>query len=398
MESCVLVKFGEMALKGRNRKLFVAQLERNLRRAVGPGAELRMRAGAVAVLAPVEREELVARAREVIGISVVHPAVIVEKSGEAAAAVAVALLRGREAETFAIRARRRDKGFRLSSRELATLTGQAVVDELGLGVNLDAPDAEVHLEVDEREIFAYTGKLRGRGGLPVGVSGRAVVLLSGGIDSPVAAYRAMRRGLRCDFVHFSGEPYTGSESVYKAYAHVRVLDRFQGDSRLFVVPFGSAQRALASAGAGRLQVMAQRRLMVRVAAALAERERAGALVTGDSLGQVASQTLPNMAAVEEASPLPLLRPLVAYDKAEVIEEARELGTLEISHLPDEDCCKLFASRFAETRADPGALRRLERMTDAEEAAERLVAAARLVRPGDDEPAGQPAEKRVPAGV
>src|SRR3954451_11895715 len=402
MESCVLVKFGELALKGRNRKLFVAQLKRNLRRAVGPGAELRTRAGAIAVLAPMERDELVSRAREVIGISVVHPALIVDKSAEAAAAVAVDLLRGGEAETFAIRARRRDKGFPLSSREIAILAGQAVVDELGLGVNLGAPDAEVHLEVDEKEIFAYTDKLRARGGLPVGISGRAVVLLSGGIASPVAGYRAMRRGLRCDFVHFSGEPYTGPESIYKAYAHVRVLDRFQGGSRLYVVPFGRAQRALASAGAGRLQVMAQRRLMVRVAASLAAREDAAALVTGDSLGQVASQTLPNMAAVEEASPLPLLRPLVAYDKSEVIAEAEELGTLAISHLPDEDCCTLFSSKLAETRADPGALRRLERLTAAEEAAQRLLSEARMLRPGDDEPlapapSGRPGA-RLPASV
>ena len=398
MESCVLVKFGEMALKGRNRKLFVAQLERNLRRAVGPGAELRMRAGAIAVLAPMERSELVTRARDVIGISVVHPAVILDKDPEVAARAAVELLRDSGADTFAIRARRRDKRFPLSSRELAILAGQAVVDGLGLGVNLGQPDAEVHLEVDEREIFAYTDKLRARGGLPVGVSGRAVVLLSGGIDSPVAAYRAMRRGLRCDFIHFSGEPFTGPESVYKAYAHVRVLDRFQGDSRLFVIPFGTAQRALAAAGAGRLQVMAQRRLMVRVAAVLAARLEAGALVTGDSLGQVASQTLPNLAAVEDASPLPLLRPLVALDKAEIIAEAEELGTLEISHLPDEDCCKLFASRLAETRADPRALRRLERLTDAEEAAERLVSVARLVRPGDDEPAPKAPSGRPGAGI
>jgi thiamine biosynthesis protein ThiI len=402
MESCVLVKFGEMALKGRNRKLFVDQLRQNLRAAVGPGVELRMRAGAIAVLAPMERDELVARTREVIGISVVHPALIVEKTPEAAAGVAVDLLRATDAKTFAIRARRRDKRFELSSREIAVLTGQAVVDELGLGVNLDQPDAEVALEVDEREIFAYTDKLRARGGLPVGVSGRAVVLLSGGIDSPVAAYRAMRRGLRCDFIHFSGEPFTGPESIYKAYAHVRVLDRFQGRSRLFVIPFGKAQRSLASAGAGRLQVMAQRRLMVRVAAALAARERAGALVTGDSLGQVASQTLPNMTAVEEASPLPVLRPLVAFDKAEVIAEAEELGTLAISHLPDEDCCTLFSSKLAETRADTEALRRLERLTDAEQASEQLLAAARLLRPGEDEPAGAPAGESaaspVPAGV
>jgi tRNA uracil 4-sulfurtransferase len=402
VESCVLLKFGEMALKGRNRRLFVAQLERNLKRSLeGLGAELRLRAGAIALVAPGEPEVLLSRARDAIGVSVLHPAVIVEKSPEAAAAVAVDLVRGRAAESFAIRARRRDKRFPASSRELAILAGRAVQDELGLRVDLDNPDIEVHMEVDEREVFAYTEKLRGRGGLPVGASGRAAVMLSGGIDSPVAAYRAMRRGLRCDFVHFSGEPFTGPESIYKAYAHVRELDRFQSGSRLFVVPFGTAQRALASAGAERLQVMAQRRLMAQVASAIGKREGARTLVTGDSLGQVASQTLQNLAVVEEAAGLPLLRPLIAFDKAEIIAEAEELGTLEISHLPDEDCCQLFAPRLAETRADPERLRRLERLVDSEQLVEGLIAAARLVEPAADAaPAEGPstAETPLPAGV
>jgi thiamine biosynthesis protein ThiI len=397
MQHCVLLKFGEMALKGRNRSRFVSRLQGNLRRALGPEVEITLRAGAIALTGPVDRDELLARARDVIGVSVIHPAVIVEKAPEAAAEVAVELLRGRSARTFAIRARRRDKRFPLSSRELAVLAGQAVCDRLGLGVDLTRPDAEVYLEVDQGEIFAYTERIRGRGGLPVGASGRALVLLSGGIDSPVAAYRAMRRGLRCDFVHFSGEPFTGSESIYKSYAQVRQLERFQVGSRLFVVHFGRAQRALASAGAGRLQVMAQRRLMVSVALAIAGRESAEALVTGDSLGQVASQTLHNLAVVEEASELPLLRPLLTLDKAEIIEQARELGTLEIAHLPDEDCCQLFSSRQAETRADLRALKRLERLVDAPELTQELAGSARLVRPGEEERrSALPA--RVPAVV
>ena len=395
MESCVLLKFGELALKGRNRSRFVAQLRRNLRRALPDGYELRQRAGALAITGPGDPHELLERARDVLGVSVLHPAVAVEKEPEAAARIAVELLRGKTAETFAIRARRRDKRFALSSRELATVAGQAVVDSLGLGVNLGEPDVELHLEVDEDEIFAYTEKVRGRGGLPVGISGKAAVLLSGGIDSPVAAYRAMRRGLRCDFVHFSGEPFTGPESAIKAYAQVRRLDRFQGGSRLFVVPFGHAQREIASAGAGRLQVMAQRRLMVRVAAAIAEREHAAALVTGDSLGQVASQTLPNLAVVEEAADLPLLRPLIALDKAEIVEQANDLGTFDISKLPDEDCCQLFASPLAETRADLGALRRLERLLDAEALAERLAGGARPVKPAAEDGA---AALRTPSPV
>ena len=399
MKSCVLLKFGELALKGRNRSRFVAQLRGNLRHALPPGARLEQRAGALAVTAPGDADKLLERARDVIGVSVLHPAVVIEKTPEAAAETAIELLRGERFETFAIRARRRDKRFPLNSRELATVVGQAVNDAFPVRVDLDDPDAELHLEVDEREIFAYTRKIRGRGGLPVGISGSAVVLLSGGIDSPVAAYRAMRRGLRCEFVHFSGEPFTGPESAYKAYAHVRRLDRFQGGSRLFVVPFGRAQRELASAGAGRLQVMAQRRLMVRVAEAIASRDGAGALVTGDSLGQVASQTLPNLAAVDDASNLPLLRPLIGLDKAEIVEQAEELGSFEVSKLPDEDCCQLFSSRVAETRADVEPLRRLERLVDVEAMTERLVGEARRLKPGEDQPEG--AEDRdppVPAAV
>jgi thiamine biosynthesis protein ThiI len=239
-------------------------------------------------------------------------------------------------------------------------------------------------------MFAYTDKLRGRGGLPVGTSGRALVLLSGGIDSPVAAFRMMKRGLRCDFVHFSGRPFTGPESIYKAYAHVGQLDRFQGASRLFIVPFGQAQRELAAAGAGRLQVLAQRRLMVRVAAELARREDVGALVTCDSLGQVSSQTLHNLAVVEDASPLPLLRPLLGWDKAEIVAEAESIGTLDVSTLPAEDCCTLFSSPLAETRGDGRKLAAIERRIDVEAVVDRLLDGVELVRPTRREPTPAPA--------
>ena len=335
------------------------------------------------MLSPAPADELLARAYDILGVSLLHPAVVIEKTPEAACAAAVDLLRNRPAETFAIRARRRDKGFVLDSRELATLVGRYVQDELGLGVDLTRPDVEVFLEVDKREIFAYTEKLTGRGGLPVGVSGRALVLLSGGIDSPVAAYRAMKRGLRCDFVHFSGRPYTGPESIYKSYAHVAQLDRFQGGSRLHVVPFGLVQRRIAAAGAGRLQLLSQRRLMLRVASALARREGAEVLITGDSLGQVSSQTLHNLRVVEQAADLPVLRPLVAWDKAEIVREAEQIGTFEVSALPAEDCCTLFSSPLAETRGAPEKLSWIEARVDAAQAVDELLAGAECVRPRAD---------------
>jgi thiamine biosynthesis protein ThiI len=384
VERCVLLKFGEMVLRGRNRGRFYEALQRNVRRVLGDlgPLELRQRGGVLAVFAPDHTDDLVERARDVLGVALLHPALVVDKTPEAAASVAVDLLRDK-AGTFAIRARRRDKGFPLTSQELAVLTGQAVVDELGLGVNLSAPDHELHLEVDRDEIFAFTERIPGRGGLPVGTSGRALVLLSGGIDSPVAAYRMMKRGLRCDFVHFCGRPFTGPESIYKSYAQAAQLDRFQGGSRLHIVTFGKAQRQLATAGAGRLQVMAQRRLMVRVAAALARQERAEALVTGDSLGQVASQTLHNMRVVDEASDLPVLRPLLGWDKAEIMREAEDIGTYDISILPAEDCCTLFASPLADTRVHAQRLAELESRVETPRLVEELLGSIELVRPRRD---------------
>jgi len=391
-QPCVLLMFGELALKGRKRSSFAAVLERNLRRALraaGP-VEISRRGSSFLVLAP---DEALASVLEVTGelpgLSVVQPALRLGPSTERATQAAVELVRGVDARSFAVRSRRREKAFPVGSMEVARRVGAAVKDELGLRVELRAPDVEVHVEAYERELFVSVDRLRGAGGLPVGSSGRAMVLLSGGIDSPVAAYRMMRRGLRCDFVHFSGQPLTGPESAFKAYALVGRLNRFQGRARLFVVPFGLSQRLLASSGAGRLQVLAQRRLMVRVADALARRERCEALVTGDSLGQVASQTLRNLEVVEGASTLPLLRPLIDRDKSEIIAEAERIGTFETSILPDEDCCTLLAPRRAVTWADPEPLIELERRVDVESVVEDLVGQTLAMWPRLEQGAAQP---------
>jgi thiamine biosynthesis protein ThiI len=329
---------------------------------------------------PEHQDALVERCLGLPGVSVVQPALRCERDPAAGADAAVALLRGRPGRTFAIRTTRRDKRFPLRSIELARLLGDAVRVRLGLEVDLGTPDLELFVEVDHKELLVSVARLRGAGGLPVGTSGRALVLLSGGLDSPVAAYRMMKRGLRCDFLHFSGRPFTSPDSIYKAYALVGNLDRFQGGSRLYVVTFGQAQRRLATAGAGRLQVLSQRRLMMRVGSALGERLGADALVTGDSLGQVASQTLPNLAVVEEAAGLPLLRPLIDRDKSEIVDAARALGTYDISILPDEDCCQLFSSKLASTRGRSDDLREIERTADLEELVEQLAESAELFHP------------------
>ncbi len=396
-EPCVLLKLGEIVLKGRNRQHFERLLHDNIRRAVrdlGIDVRIWQREGVIVLRVPgAEAGGLVAetavdivaeRMKFVMGLARVCRAVRVDKDPEAAIAAAVELAAGCPG-SFAVRARRRDKRFPVTSAELAVLIGRRIQQEYGYPVNLRAPDTTVFVEVDQREVFVFTQGWAGQGGLPVGMSGRGLVLMSGGIDSPVAAYRMMRRGLRCNFLHFSGMPLTGPESVYKAYGLARQLDRYQTDSRLFVVAFGSAQRRLASSGAGKLQIVAQRRLMLKTGAALARRLRAGALVTGDALGQVSSQTLTNITALDDAVELPILRPLIGMDKAEIIAEARRISTLAISELPDEDCCSLLTPRQVETKARIEDLRRIEARLDADDLAQELAAAAQEHNPGQSGP-------------
>ena len=427
-EPCVLLKLGEIVLKGKNRQQFERLLADNIRRAIrdlGLPVQLRQREGVIvltlapgqppgtaqpgtagagtagagtarpgagpaggdsnasggvvsAVPDPAAAEAavdlLAERMSTVMGIARVCRAVRVAKDPEAAIAAAVHLTAGRTG-SFAVRARRRDKRFPVTSAELARLIGTRIQQEHGYPVNLSRPDMTVFVEVDQSEVFVFTEGMPGQGGLPVSMSGRALVLMSGGIDSPVAAYRMMRRGLRCSFLHFSGMPLTGPESVYKAYGLVRELDKFQGGSRLFVVAFGRAQQRLASSGAGRLQIMAQRRLMLKTGEVMARRQRATALVTGDSLGQVSSQTLTNITALDDAVPMPILRPLIGLDKSEIIAEARRIRTLSISELPDQDCCSLLTPRQVETRAKIQDLRRIEARLDVDDLAEELAAAA-----------------------
>jgi len=390
-EPCVLLKLGEVVLKGGNRQQFERMLQSNIRRALrelGTPVRLWQRDGVIVIrvaagtsgpAAATAADAIAERARDVMGIARVCRAVRVAKNPGATIAAAVALMAGQQG-SFAVRARRRDKRFPVTSAELAIQIGARVQQEYGYPVNLKHPDTALFVEVDQNEVFVYTEGYRGQGGLPVGMSGRGLVLMSGGIDSPVAAYRMMRRGLRCDFLHFSGMPLTGPESVYKAYGLMHQLDRFQGGSRLFVVAFGKAQQRLASSGASRLQIVAQRRLMLKTGEVLAGRLGGAALVTGDSLGQVSSQTLTNLAALDDAVGLPILRPLIGCDKMEIMAEARRIRTLALSELPDQDCCTLLTPRHVETRARIDDLRRIEARLDAADLAEELAGLAQEYRP------------------
>jgi len=295
-------------------------------------------------------ETAAARAALIFGLqnfSIAYPAA---RDVEAISREAIARAAGHPAQSFAVRTRRDDKRFPMNSMEIDRAVGAAVKQALDLKVDLGAPDLIISIEILNDAAYVSAGKLPGAGGLPVGTAGRGLVLLSGGIDSPVAAYRMMKRGLRLGFVHFHAHPIVSSASREKAAELAAHLTRYQARAALMLVPFGNLQREIVANTARPLRVVLYRRFMMRIASALAVRVGASALVTGESLGQVASQTLENMMVIERAASFPILRPLVGMDKNEIVDQARELGTFETSILPDQDCCTLFVPAHPETHA------------------------------------------------
>lgn len=347
-------RYHEIALKGRNQWRFVDQLRHNLRAAFADIGIGKMRGEGPRVLAEIPDgiadAIVIERARLVFGLQNFSLSYQVPLELEAIKREAIARAREHPARTFRVTTRRGDKRFAMNSMEIDREVGGAVQDELGYEVNLNHPELVISIEMLANGAFVSAGKIPGAGGLPVGVSGRAIALLSGGIDSPVAAFRMMRRGLKLDFVHFHAHPLVSAASRDKACELAAHLTRYQSSSMLALVAFGNFQREIVASSLRPLRVILYRRLMVRIACALAAKTRATALVTGESLGQVASQTLDNMAVIENAASMQILRPLVGSDKNEIIDQARALGTFETSILPDEDCCTLFVPAHPETHA------------------------------------------------
>ncbi len=349
-------RYHEIGLKGRNRWRFVDELKRNLQGLFADYRLGRMRGEGrrLMVELPDTMPDEVAHARAALAFGLQNFSLSrrVPLTMEAILDEALAAARRdrADARTFRVSTSRTEKRFPLDSMAIDRAVGAAIAADSGLRVDLEHPDLVVAIEILPDGAYLSAGKLAGAGGLPVGVTGRGVVLLSGGIDSPVAAYRMMRRGLRVDFVHFHSYPLVSAASREKACDLAAHLTRYEARSTLMLVPFAEVQRAIVARAPRPLRVVLYRRFMLRIASALAAQLGAQALVTGESLGQVASQTLENMTVIERAASLPIFRPLVGMDKNEIINEARRLGTFDTSILPDQDCCSLFVPAHPETRA------------------------------------------------
>src|SRR6059036_1963426 len=380
LRPAVIVHYHEISLKRGNRPLFLRQLARNLERAVSDLGPLRLRQLTGRILLDLDGNEhpeaVRDRAARVCGVASVALAWRVASTIEAMKAAVAQIVDGRRFPSFRISARRAFKTYPMTSVELNRELGAFVLERIGhdaTRVDLHHADLDVHLEVLPAETFVYVQPTPGPGGLPVGASGTVAALLSGGIDSPVAAWRMMKRGCRVVFVHFHSVPYLPATSQAKARALVERLTEWQYDSTLVLVPFGEIQREVVLTVPPPARVVIYRRLMVRIAEALARKHGAVALTTGESLGQVASQTLPNIARIDEAAGMPILRPLIGMDKLEITGEARRLDTFEISIEPDADCCTLFVPKHPATR-----------MSEHEvDAAESRLEIPRLVKEGCD---------------
>jgi thiamine biosynthesis protein ThiI len=362
----VAVRYHEIALKGGNRRFFIARLVESLRRATSDlGGRVRVLPGRLTaeVSDEVPWEAVRERIGSVMGVANFSRVHETPPDMEALKAAALAAVRGRTFASFRVRARRSDKGFPLNSLEIERELGGTLKLATGVRVDLDHAEMTVLVEVlRDRLLFSFE-KLAGPGGFAVGSSGRVAALLSGGIDSPVAAWRMMKRGCTVLFIHFHAFPLQDHTTIDKARALARVLTRYQYSSRLLLVPFATVQQTIVASAPAPLRVVLYRRFMVRIAEELARRHRAKALVTGESLGQVASQTLDNMAVIDAAAEGPVLRPLVGMDKEEITDQARRIGTFEVSTLPDQDCCQLFVPRSPATAAKLEDVRRAEEQLD-----------------------------------
>ncbi|MBS1411770.1 MAG: tRNA 4-thiouridine(8) synthase ThiI [Christensenellaceae bacterium] len=364
----ILVKVGEIHLKGQNRPYFERKLMDNIRNAL-KGSEARVSIAQSRIyiknISDSYLNEALERLKGVFGIHAVSPALQVDKDMDAIMNTAVRMLdeAGIREGTFKVKARRADKHFPLQSPEIAVTAGEYILEHTHLKVDVVRPEHLVQIEIREDAAYVYVKEISCAGGMPLGTGGRAALLLSGGIDSPVAGYMIARRGVVIDAVHFHSFPHTSERAKEKVITLAELLSKYCGEIRLNVVPFTKIQEEIYEKCPDKYLTVIMRRYMMKIAEQAARRSGAGALITGESIGQVASQTLNALYCTDEAVKMPVFRPLIGMDKLEIMDIARKIGTYETSILPYEDCCTVFTPRHPATK--PG----LEKVIEAEMALE-----------------------------
>lgn len=371
MKEIILVKNGEIALKGLNRSIFEDCLIKNLKHRISDLGHFKILKAQSAIFVILQEDgidlDLVCdRISKVFGIACYSRACMVDKDFDVIKTASIEYLSDtlKNARTFKVVAKRSDKRFPLTSPEICTRLGEVLLDSFtNLTVDVHNPEVTVNVEIRDFGAYIHAGKIDGAGGMPVGSSGKASLLLSGGIDSPVAGYMMAKRGLTLDAVHFESPPYTSERAKLKVVELAKRISRWCGNIELRVVPFTKIQEEIKNKCPEELFTVIMRRFMMRVAVKLAEKNDSSALITGESLAQVASQTVKAIACTEAVCDIPVLRPLIGMDKSEIIKISEKIDTFEISIEPYEDCCTVFTPRHPRTKPDIKAVERAERALD-----------------------------------
>lgn len=376
-----VIHYHEIALKGANRGFFEKRLRKNILRAglEDDINEVQLLRGRILVkLQPDCNHGRLAEAlKKVFGIAYFAPAFLVKQDIEQITAKALLLSKNRHFSSFRITTNRSQKEFPMNSVQVNTHVGEQVRKASGAKVDLKNAEFTIYIEIYDNRTLVYCDRIEGAGGLPVGVSSNAVALLSSGIDSPVASYKIMRRGVHLIFVHFHSVPYTSAASIENTKKLVVHLTQYQFKSKLYLVPFLEIQQHITGATPPGYRVILYRRMMMRIAENIARQNKAFALVTGENVGQVASQTLPNILAINDAVSLPVLRPLAGEDKRDIIHMAEKIGTYKTSIEPYDDCCSLFVPGNPETRAKMERVFEYEKDLEIEALVEKAISEAEI---------------------
>jgi len=370
MNKVIICHYDEIAIKGKNRPKFEGQLVDNIREKVRIAklkGEVQKKYGRLDIVIPDidEKEKWIKLLQTTFGVANFSFAVLVDQDLEIIKKQCLEEISKQNFKSFRVTTQRSNKNFPSSSMEISKEVGAYIFEKLNVRVDLHNPDVTCFINIVDNFALIYSEKIPGPGGLPVGISGKAVVLLSGGIDSPVAAWYAMKRGLRVSFVHFHSAPYTSQSSIDKVEELAEILRTYSPNAKLTSIPFGNLQKKLKLQIPEKYLIIFYRRYMLRLAEKQAREVGAKVLITGEALGQVASQTLENMIVVEQAINMMILRPLIGFDKKEIITKAKEIGTFETSILPHDDCCTLFMPKSPETRAKLADVLEIEEKIDLE---------------------------------
>ncbi|MBQ4609200.1 MAG: tRNA 4-thiouridine(8) synthase ThiI [Clostridia bacterium] len=366
MREILLVRYGEVFLKGQNRPYFMRKLVEHVRHAVSEvGGHVWLSDGRIYVSDYTDQEEAIRRVSRVFGIHSVSPAIEMEKDNFEAICEQAAKMMSVKTGTFKVLAKRSDKRYPMDSPAIMREAGGYILEHVPhLSVDVNHPDHEITIEI-RAQAYLSVDRVMGVNGMPMGTNGKACLLLSGGIDSPVAGFMIAKRGVELCCVHYHSFPYTSERAKEKVLELARILSEYCGKMRVYVVPFTEIQMEIHEKCPENFTTLIMRRYMMRIAEILARKDGAQALITGESIGQVASQTMEALGCTDEVVSMPVFRPCVGMDKSEIIERAEKIGTMETSALPYEDCCTVFTPKHPATHPRKELVRRAEEKLDAQ---------------------------------